>query len=100
VQTNIYILLGLHSFNSLLITPKCLLGLGGRAPARPPSEYAPAVRRLILTKVGRAEQVRPQARQHQSLQYLGYGRQIGYRMVMENTLSLSLSVSTVTCKFC
>jgi len=40
VQTNIYIL-GLHSFNSLLIKPKCLLGLGGGAPARPPSEYAP-----------------------------------------------------------
>ena len=36
MHTNIYILLGLHSFNSLLITPKCLLGLGGGRRLGPP----------------------------------------------------------------
>jgi len=35
------------------------------------------VRRLVLTEVGRAEQVRSQSRQHQPLQNLGNGRQIG-----------------------
>ena len=38
-----------------------------------------SVSRLELAKVGRAEQVGPQACQHESLQDLGHGRQVGDR---------------------
>jgi len=41
-----------------------------------------SVRRLELAKVGRAEQVRPQACQHESLQDLGRDRQVGDRPVV------------------